>query len=154
MLTEYFSYIRKTKDQLRQLKTSSTKFWKISKRLLHKPEADAAIPALRRKDGTWARSPSEKAEELATTFRKKWNLPSFEEINDYSVPSHDIESATGSLILRTRHALKTLKQLKEKSATGTDDLGTIILRRCANELGLPFCKICRLIIRIGIWPRT
>ena len=122
--------------------------------MLSKPEIDSAIPALRRDDGTWARSPVEKAEELASTFRKKWSLPEFEEINEYSVLASNIEPVSGFLPLRVRQAIKTLKALKEKSATGTDDLGTIILRRCAKELGLPFCKLCRLIIRFGFWPTS
>ena len=59
---------------------------------------------------------------------------------------------SGFLLLRTRYAWRTLKSLKEKSATGVDNLGTIILRRCAKELALPFCLLCRLIIFIGHCP--
>ena len=59
---------------------------------------------------------------------------------------------TGYLLLRSRHARQTLATLRMNSATGTDELGTRILQSCANELALPFCKLCRIIVNTGRWP--
>lgn len=154
MLEEYFAYIGRVKEKLQTLRPSSAAFWKLSKKLLHKPEAGATIPALKRNDGTWARSPAEKATEFASHFQTKWVLPSTEEVNDFSEVDSRGECMVGFLLLRTRNAISVLKKLREKSATGPDELGTIVLRRCAKELGPAFCKLCRSIVSTGRWPEV
>ena len=149
MKEEYFAYVQKIRSKLKQIRPSSTKFWKISKQLMNKLTSAELIPSIKRDDDTWARTSLEKATEFALSFQKKWSLPDTEEINNYSLPLlFDTRQSEYSL-LRTRHARKTLATLREKSATGPDDIGTIFLRRCAHVLALPFCKLCRSIIKFG-----
>ena len=71
ILEEYFSYVASTKKKLQSLKSSSTKFWKISKRLLRKSDRVSLIPSLQRHDNSWARSAQEKADELADSLNSK-----------------------------------------------------------------------------------
>ena len=62
------------------------------------------------------------------------------------------ETMSDFLLLRTRHATQVLARLDESSATGPDRIGTIFLKRCVKELGLPFCKLYRVIVKFGRWP--
>ena len=95
MLDKYYAYIRKVRDKLRTMGPSSTKYWKLSKSLLHKSTGETAIPALKRLDGTWARSATAKAQEFATFFLSKWIFPAFEEVNEFSIPWMAGGSASG-----------------------------------------------------------
>ena len=56
------------------------------------------------------------------------------------------------MLLRTRHAVAALKQLKEGSATGPDLLPVMILRKCAEELGQPLARLARRILQEARWP--
>ena len=64
LLQEYFQFVSRIKEKLQKLRPSSTAFWKISNLLMHKPDSAVAIPALKRSDGTWARSALDKAKEF------------------------------------------------------------------------------------------
>ena len=149
ILEEHRAYIEITKRKLQSVKPSSAKFWKISKKLLRKVDTVSPIPSLKRQDGSWARSDQEKADELADSFKAKWELPATEEINNYSLPSISEDSMSGFLLLRTRYAKTTLQNLKENSATGPDCIGTRFLRMGASELSLPFCFLCRSLVQCG-----
>ena len=54
--------------------------------------------------------------------------------------------------LRTREAGKFLSSLDPSSATGHDNLGTIVLKELAGVLAIPFAKLARAIVQFGIWP--
>ena len=49
---EYLFFVQLTRSKLEKVKSSSTKFWKITKNLLHERTAKESIPALKRADGS------------------------------------------------------------------------------------------------------
>eukprot|EP00969_Alexandrium_andersonii_P370611 15477666-Alexandrium_andersonii.AAC.1 len=110
-------------------------------------------PALRLPDRTWVTQPQEKAELLAATFSRKWILPP-QVINEFAELPPVHEGADDFLALRTRRARQALAALRDGSATGPDLLPVRILRECSAELALPFCKLARVILRCGVWPRS
>ena len=86
---------------------------------------------------------------LADTFQSKWILPvSFS--NEYSrIP--DMDSPLDTFIpLRTREGAQFLDQLDLASATGSDNIGTMVLKTLAGVLSIPFTKLARTIVRSGV----
>ena len=127
------------------MKRGSKQWWKQSKTLLHKATSNVSIPALRRTNGSWARSSFEKSNLLAETFQSKWILPSvvFNEFSDLP----EVDLVPDSFIpLRTREACHFLESLDPASSTGPDLIGTFVLKRLASSLALPFCKLARAIV--------
>ena len=79
----YQDYVRKTRETLKSMDPSSRGWWKVANTLLTKASTTENIPALQRADGTWAMTPEERANELASTFREKSRLPA-ESTNHFS----------------------------------------------------------------------
>ena len=71
----YQAFVQKTREELKTLGPGSRGWWKTANSLLTKSGARENIPALQRPDGSWAMTPKERANELATTFQKKSTLP-------------------------------------------------------------------------------
>ena len=110
----------------------------------------AQIPPLKRRDGTWARSPIEKANLLAQTFAWKCKLPEGGEEIKRGTPHVEM---SGFLVLRQRWAYAELKHINEEKATGPDGLPGRILKQCAKELAVPIVLISRRCLKDGCWPR-
>ena len=156
LLEEYFKYIERTRTLLKSLPSGSKLYWKVSKRLLMRPESCSTLPTLRDNDG-WARTSQEKSNVLANTFSGKWILPpvAHNEYSDIFVANdHASSSQSGFLLLRTRVLKRLLKKLAVDSATGPDLISSRLLKFCADSLALPFCKLARCIVRHGIWPAS
>ena len=156
LLEEYFRYIERTRTLLKSLPSGSKLYWKVSKRLLMRPESCSTLPTLRDNDG-WARTSQEKSNVLANAFSGKWILPPVAN-NEYSdilvANDHASSSQSGFLLLRTRVLKRLLKALAVDSATGPDLISSRLLKFCADSLALPFCKLARCIVRYGIWPAS
>ena len=110
-----------------------------------------SVPPLKDAKGTWHLSPDQKAELFASTFESKFTLPTAQP-NEYTAVVDNTASLSGFLPVRWRHGHHLLKSLQETSATGPDELGTIVLKRCSKELASPVVSIARLILRYGVWP--
>ena len=50
--------------------------------------------------------------------------------------------------------MRLLKQLKDDTATGPDQMPNKILKKCANSLCTPIVMIARLCIEHGYWPKS
>ena len=108
------------------MRRDSKQWWKLSKSLMCKMVSKSGIPALRRVDGTWARSSQDKCNLLAESFQQKWILPPAVR-NQYSdIPSIDL-IADYFIPLRTREAGRFLSSLDSTNATGHDNIGTVVL---------------------------
>ncbi len=152
-LRAYKDYVQKTSDSLRSMGPSSRGWWKTANSLLTKSSGSENIPALQRQDGSWAMTPEERANELASTFREKSRLPP-DSTNHYTeLQPEQREPQRGFLRLRVRTVLKLLKVLDEHSGTGPDRLPARILKRCANELALPVTLLTRKLLAEGRWPQ-
>ena len=152
-LQTYQDYVRKTRETLKSMDPSSRGWWKVANTLLTKASTTENIPALQRADGTWAMTPEERANELASTFREKSRLPA-ESTNHFSeLHSSQREPQHGFLRLRVRTVLKLLRNLDEHSGTGPDRLPARILKRCATELALPVTLLTRKLLAEGRWPQ-
>ena len=152
-LCAYHGYVKKTRATLKSMDPSSRGWWKVANSLLTKASATENIPALQRADGSWATSPEERANELASTFHAKSQLPPVQ-TNHYTGLQQEVrEPQQGFLRLRVRSVLKLLKGLDEHSGTGPDKLPARILKKCAAELALPVTLLTRKLLAEGRWPQ-
>ena len=151
-LRAYHEHVRKTRDTLKSLSPSSRGWWKIANSLLTKSSVTENIPALQREDGSWAMSPEERANELASTFQKKSELPPVETNAYTEICNEPREPQAGFLRIRVKTAYKKLRDLDEDSGTGPDLLPARILKRCAGELSLPVALLSRKLLAEGRWP--
>ena len=146
------AYVSKVREDLKAMSPSSRGWWKLSGTLLTKANGRENIPPLKRSDGQWAKTASEKATELAGVFRSKSELPE-SEVNDYTPLEEPVSGQMpGFLRLRVRTVKKILKALDETSGTGPDLLPARVLKRCADALALPVTLLARKLLREGRWP--
>ena len=155
MLQEYLAYAEQTKKKLKELPKSSKRWWRLAKTLAKNTKAKTGLPPLKKEDGTWVRTPQEKAELFLDTFTKKYKLPaSNSEVSADLGPRQEATPFDGnSLPIRTRNAIQVLRRLREDSATGPDHLATKVLKRCAKNLGRPVALLARLLLNCGRWPK-
>ena len=148
----YQAYVGKTREELKAMSASSRGWWKLSGTLLTKASGSENIPPLKRDDDQWAKTASEKADELARVFREKSRLPAREE-NEYTQLDEPTSAQMPEFLrLRVRDVKKILKALDETSGTGPDLLPARILRRCADVLALPVTLLTRKLLHEGRWP--
>ena len=116
---------------------------------MDKSAVSSGILALKDED-VWVLDPAGKANLLERTFASKCTLSASEE-NEFSLvnPPHFVD---GFLRIRTRDVLRVLKGLREDSATGPDQIATIVLKTCAAVLALPLCLLARRILETQRWP--
>ena len=112
------------------------------------------MPPLKRRDGTWAKTGEEKAELLLETLTAKYNLPAPEANRFTGLAPTPPQKTADFLVVRSRHARKVLKNLKEDKATGPDLVASKLLKSCASELGVVVAKLGRLLLDSGHWPQV
>ena len=154
LLRAYHNYIRRIRGKLSKLKPSSREWWRISKSLMSMGSSTEVIPPLKHPDGSWAKSPSEKAELLASTFAAKSHLDD-REFNDYATISFNegaAEQGDDFIPIRRRYTRRVLKELDEHSSTGPDKISARVLRRCRDALEIPITLLARVIFNEGRWP--
>ena len=101
----YQRYVQKTREDLKDCKKGSRRWWKLASALMNKPEKNCSIPALKENDGTWALTPLEKAELLAKTFEAKVVLSDFV-MNEFSLLQVSPDAMGSCCLLRLRAARK------------------------------------------------
>ena len=148
IMEEYEAYIRRTRDELRELRRGSKLWWRKSRALLHKLAATSSIPGLKTRSGDWILGAKAKADLLAQAFEEKFVMIE-KESNRFSDVNPGVAQMSGFLALRARNGTRTLRNLRVDSATGPDGVSTRILKTCASELGFPFAKLARRIIGGG-----
>ena len=86
------------------------------------------------------------------TLTAKYTLPVQAE-NGFTALGPAPEQKTADfLVVRSRHATKVLKELKEDKATGPDLVACKLLKKCASELGVAVAKLGRFLLDSGHWP--
>ena len=75
MYAQYLEYVQAIHVKLKKLPTGGKKWWKLSHKVLQKPDASTRIPPLCKPDGSWAMDEQDKADVFGSTFREKWVLP-------------------------------------------------------------------------------
>ena len=151
-LEAYYRYVAKTREDLKKLPPSSRGWWRLSSSLLQRGGARESIPPLKRGDDSWALSPAERANELATVFRSKSHLPESVE-NEYTEVAPDTSAKMfriPRLSVTTTYAM--LRGIDETSGTGPDLLPARVLKACAAELALPVTLLTRKLLRERCWP--
>ena len=153
LMESYEKYVQKTRRKLKSMGGSSRGWWKVSKSLMQAASSRDPIPPLLRGDGTWAKSPKEKADLFANVFSNKATLDD-EEVNEFSAVNafDDVTMGDGFLPIRLRYARAVLKGLKENSGTGPDLLAAKILRRCHSVLCLTVTLLARAMVATESWP--
>ncbi len=146
------AYVDKVRVDLKKMSPSSRGWWKLSGSLLQRATGQENIPPLRRNDGSWAKSPTEKAAELARVFREKSALPTAEENEFTELEPPSGAQMPGFLRVRVRTVKRILKDLDETSGTGPDLLPARVLKRCHAELALPVTLVTRQLLKEGVWP--
>ena len=149
---EHSKYVERMKVKLRKAAPSAKKWWKMSNSLQGRGKNTHGIQSLRRADGSWARTATEKVELLSETFLDKAQLPS-EVANEFSpLPPGRIAQDT-FLPVRTRDVARQLRKLKEDSATGPDAVASRVLTKCASCLARPVALVIRRMLQDGRWPQ-
>ena len=125
----------------------------MAQALAHKKDKTSSVPPLKKADGTWAKTGKEKADLLLETLTAKFALPeaSVNAFTELGAPTQ--QKTADFLVVRSRHATKVLKELKEDKATGPDLVATKLLKKCAVELGVTVAKLGRLLLDSGHWPK-
>ena len=146
----YDSYIDKTKAELKQMPKHSKRWWQLSNALIDNAVPRKGIPPWKSEHGCWLYDGKAKANNFATTFCSKYNLP--DDFADFDYHS-ETEPCIGFLILRRRWALKVLRDLRTDQATCPDRLPAAILHHCANQLAIPIIIFARICLRDSRWPK-
>ena len=110
-----------------------------------------SVPSLKRQDGTWATSPSEKAAVLQKSFANKSALPPIIE-NEYAPPPAEPLPVDDVFSVDERWVSFVLEHLRLDSGTGPDQIATKVLRYCGVPLAMPISYICNMIVDQGRWP--
>ena len=148
---EFDLYVQKTKGELESMESSSKRWWSVSKSLLRKAQSVCSVPSLKRQDGTWAMTASEKAALFQDTFTKKSMLPPVIE-NEYTPPFVAPLIVDNVSSIDEKWTFSVLQKLRFDSGTGSDQISTKVLRNCAAPLAAPVSFICNMILDQGRWP--
>ena len=148
---ERAKYVEVLRAKLASLPRGSKRWWRINRELLHRKANLASIPPLR--DGSdWLVDSKAKADAFATTFASKSKLP--DEIVDTPFFGSPEFWMFEFVPMRTRDTRILFKKLDESKATGYDRISAAILKRLADELAMPFTRICRRLYYEGCWPEV
>ena len=153
MLEEYQAYVRRTREKLKELPKSSKQWWRLAKSLAKNTKEKAGLPPLKKEDGSWVRTPREKAELFLKTFAHKYRLPEKVVGATADLGPRQHKELSGFLPVRARNATQVLRNLRENSATGPDHLAAKVLKKCAKVLSRPVAKLARLLLSTGRWPK-
>ena len=119
--------LTRQKPELKQMPKHSKRWWQLSNALVDNTVPRKGIPPLKSEHCCWLYDGNAKANNFATTFCSKYNLP--DDFADFDYHS-ETEPCIGFLILRRRWALKVLRDLRNDQATGPDRLPAAIPSLC------------------------
>ena len=92
--------------------------------ILGKPSANTSIPPLKLNDGTWALSSESKANAFAKHFQSKWITTNHDD------PALTLSSYQNYILSVSPNIIfKTLRDLRESSASGSDEIATRVLKK-------------------------
>ena len=111
----------------------------------------SSIPPLK-SGAEWVLSSDGKAELLADTFVKKWDLIPQVGASDFSSIILFFRVDRSFVAIRVRNVKRVLLELDDSTATGPDLLPTRILRMLADALASPVTLLCTIIIKSASWP--
>ena len=121
----YQTFVQKTRLELLSLKKGSKQWWKQARQLMRSAAPQANMPTLKRDDGSWATSPTDKANLLSETFAAKSVLDAAETNLFSAVEFGGARMTDGFLPVRTRNVLAVLRDLDINSGTGPDQLSAL-----------------------------
>jgi hypothetical protein len=149
---EFDKYVQKGKKRLQGEPRAARGWWSSTRRLLRQNVKATSIPALKDLKGDWCMDAKDKADLLAHTLKGKYKLPE-REINCYTELEMAISQRKHVFTMLSDELAETvLKQLRDDSAPGPDNLPTRILRRCAKQLARPFLMLAKAIWKQSRWP--
>ena len=142
----HLEYTEKVKRKLGSLSNSSKQWWGINRTLLYKKGKLTSLPTLKFQ-GEWLTNPKEKANAFAKTFESKSKLPP--EIIDTPFVGDSENEALHWIPFRSRSCRRFFRKLNKNKATGNDMISAEILKVLADELCIPFTKVCRRLFYEG-----
>ena len=147
----YSNHQARIRRKLASRSTDSKLWWKLSRSLMFNSKGGSSIPPLK-SGAEWVLSSDGKAELLADTFVKKWNLIPRVGASDLSslLPLFRVDRSF--VAIRVRDVKRVLLELDDSTATGPDLLPTRILRMLADALAIPVTLLCRFIFNSASWP--
>ncbi len=149
---EYIKYVDRTRIKLRELPSSSKKWWKLSNSIQGRAGNSHGVQPLKRSDGSWARTSIDQAELLSDTFLRKSRLPG-ETLTEFSeLPAGHQQPPDSFLPIRQKAVRQQLRRLKVDKATGPDEISARVLKTCADSLARPLTLIIRTMLQTGRWP--
>ena len=153
LAAEYHDFIVRTAQKMRELKLSSTLWWKKAKEVMKHEAQVSSIPALKTDDGVWVLDAQGKANLFADTFAGKCKLPQ-PRLNVYT-ECHQCSEIQGSFVFPSeKHCRDTLANLSWESSTGPDLVPARILKRCLEQLARPFQVLLLHLLETANWPES
>ena len=154
ILEERGEWRRKTREAMKKLKRGCKAWWSKAKKLMSLRQKASGIPALKSAGGEWVKDIREKANLFAETFASKLNLPEIEE-NEYTCEDCGADELPMAWIaINPQVVRKMLEALDEDSATASDKLPAMVLKKCAEQLAYPVFLLTACVLEWGHWPST
>ena len=146
---ERAKYVEALKQKLATLSRSSKQWWKINRELLHRKATVASIPPLR-EDAQWLTNAKDKANAFAKTFSAKNALsPEVVDTPFFVRPDDEMQDFVA---FRTPYTKNLFRKLDESKAIDNDRISAAMVKRLAEELAMPFTRMCRRLFYEGCWP--
>jgi len=144
-------YVEVLKLKLAKLPKRSKQWWRINRELLQRKANVSSIPPLR-ENNQWLLDAKSKANAFAKVFVEKSVLaPEVVDTPFFVAPDCELDDF---IAFRSRFTKRLFKRLDESKATGHDRISAAILKRLADQLAMPFTRICRRMFYEGCWPKT
>ena len=110
------------------------------------------VASLEAKNGRLTTSDAETAEVLSTQFQSVFVQENLNDVPDLpEVCSEDM--ALKDIVITESEVRNQLRSLDESKATGPDDIPTIVLKRCAEQLTKPLTLLFKKSLQLGKLPK-
>ncbi len=156
LVSEYRKYQAELRAKIASLSRGSKRWWSLSRELLCKTAPLSTVPPMKTAaNQPWITAPEDKANLLANTFREKWRLPEVENFlpcEDLGFSEEPNVRMSEFFLVRCRWAKRCLRGIKDRKATGPDELPGRILRELACEIAPMVALIARKCVEQGVWP--
>lgn len=145
-------------DTIKNLKTGSKEFWKLSKKL--RSQGNKKLPIFTTHD-MQITCPTEKVEMIATAFQNNNNLTQHTISKFESKVAKSIQKIDNSLLRENTITLftietlnDTLRMCKPYKASGFDDIPNILIKKLPPQARVLLLSIFNQCLKIGYWPNA
>jgi len=143
------AFIKSIADKVCAAPSYDKRFWSLANKISSN-FCTSSFPTLCDDEGNLIAAPAEKSEAFANFFASNSTVPSSNMIPPNLVFQG---SEMPSLKISTRKVRKALAKINIAKAMGPDNIPPIVLKKCYKELSPVFCRIFRLSLKTGVFPK-